>query len=588
MQISDITVKKEQVTFGGVLKLIALSMWTYFKLPVLGIIAASICAGFFALVAPKLFQQIIDGLGLLGFNELLILALLSALFMLLAAFFFVITEKLSFFVATQVEDIWRYTALLKFYNLPLKWHDQHDSGEIGSKIDRGGSAIYSILYEIFGQNLIVLFITLFFVLGYVIWQYPWFSLVLIFPIPVYVIVTYFVSTKISAMQVLLNKLDYLSYRMFYDGVGNLRYVKTFGKEETETKAYAKRWDKYHSYEYRIQKKWIWQSFLQKLIETAMRAVLIIFAIIAVRNNSLTVGEVVLLVSYQQLTFIPLEKLNQLFTRLRRVTKRASHLFVLAAEDDPLADASGSQALPLLKKGIVLEGVHFEYGKKLNTLHGINLNIKAGTTTAIVGRSGAGKTTLALLLLRFYDPDKGRITWDGIDLRNAQRASLRKRTALILQDTTLFNRTISENIAYSDPNADQKRIEKAAKLARAHEFILKLPKGYNSIVGERGVRLSGGQRQRIAIARSLLSEPDLLVMDEATSHLDSETEAAIKEAILYLHGKHTQVIIAHRLSTVQHADNIILMDKGKVLAQGTHKELLKHPVYRRLCRLQLHK
>src|SRR3989344_5725685 len=320
----------------------------------------------------------------------------------------------------------------------------------------------------------------------------------------------------------------------------------------------------------------------------MRAVLIIFAIIAVRNNSLTVGEVVLLVSYQQLTFIPLEKHNQLCTRLRRVTKRASHLFVLAAEDDPLADASGSQALPLLKKGIVLEGVHFEYGKKLNTLHGINLNIKAGTTTAIVGRSGAGKTTLALLLLRFYDPDKGRITWDGIDLRNAQRASLRKRTALILQDTTLFNRTISENIAYSDPNADQKRIEKAAKLARAHEFILKLPKGYNSIVGERGVRLSGGQRQRIAIARSLLSEPDLLVMDEATSHLDSETEAAIKEAILYLHGKHTQVIIAHRLSTVQHADNIILMDKGKVLAQGTHKELLKHPVYRRLCRLQLHK
>jgi ATP-binding cassette subfamily B protein len=192
----------------------------------------------------------------------------------------------------------------------------------------------------------------------------------------------------------------------------------------------------------------------------------------------------------------------------------------------------------------------------------------------------------MLLLRFYDPESGSIGWDGIDLRKVKRSSLRKRGILILQDTTLFNRSISENIAYSKPASSKKDIENAAKLAHAHEFILQLPNKYASIVGERGVRLSGGQRQRIAIARALLSKPDLLVMDEATSHLDAETERAIKEAIRYLHGKHTQVIIAHRLSTVQHADNIILMDKGRIVAEGSHKELLEHPLYRKLCKLQL--
>jgi ABC-type multidrug transport system fused ATPase/permease subunit len=223
---------------------------------------------------------------------------------------------------------------------------------------------------------------------------------------------------------------------------------------------------------------------------------------------------------------------------------------------------------------------------MHALHDVSASLKAGTTTAIVGRSGAGKSTLAMLLLRFYDPDDGSIRWNGIDLRDASRESLRNKTTLILQDTTLFNRSIAENISYGKPNVMQSDIEHAAKLAHAHDFITHLPNGYGSIVGERGVRLSGGQRQRIAIARALLVKPELLVMDEATSHLDSETELAIQDAIRYLHGKHTQVIIAHRLSTVQHADNIILMDKGKILSQGTHNQLLRHPLYRKLCKLQL--
>lgn len=589
MKLSNLAVQKEQVTFTGVLKLIFKTAGTY-KLSTAGIIITGIISAAASLIAPKLFQYIIDGttLGTLTLKTAVIFAILSGLALVISTIFTQIAEKLSFYIATQAEDTWRYTALLRFYQLPLKWHDQHDSGEIGAKIDRGGSAIWSILYEIFGQNLIVLFITLTFILGYVTFQYPSFILIFILPIPLYVAVTYITSNKIAQMQIGINKLDHRANRTFYDGVGNLRYVKTFGKEHSETQKYAKIWDAYHRAEYQIIRLWAYQTSIQKIIESVTRVILIVTCFIAVQSNTLTVGELVLLVTYQQFSYSPLEKLNQLFTRLRRVTKRASHLFDIAAESDPLADLPTAVNLPKLQKELRLTDVHFEYSKKLHTLHEVNLSILPGTTTAIVGRSGAGKTTLAALLARFYDPDAGKITWDGIDLRKTKRSSLRSKITLILQDTTLFNRSIADNIAYGKPKSSQLEIERAAKLAHAHDFIITLPNGYKSIVGERGVRLSGGQRQRIAIARALLGKPELLIMDEATSHLDSETELAIKDAIDYLRGKHTQVIIAHRLSTVQNADNIVLMDNGRVIAQGKHEILIKHPLYNKLCKLQLHK
>ena len=590
MKLATLPVKKEQVEFYGVLRLLLHSIWTYCKLPFLGLLLTGVFAGLFQLAAPKIFQQIIDQLtkGTTDLTVFVKLALLAALFMLLGALFQYISEKISFYIATQVEDYWRYTSLLKFYQLPMIWQDQHDSGEVGAKMDRGASAIYSILFEIFGQNLLVSFITLIFVLGYALWKFPGFSLIFLLPIPIYMAVTYVISRRIVKMQAHLNRLDHTATRTYFDGVANMRYVKTFGREMAETENYVRKWDRYHIFEYRTQRAWLWQSFWQKFIETAMRAVLLIAAVIAVRQGTLTLGEVVLLVSFQQLTFAPLDQLNKVFTRLRRVTRRASHLFEVIAEEDSLADQPEAEELPTLKKEIQLENIHFEYSKKLKTLHDLSFSIKAGTTTAIVGRSGAGKSTIAMLLMRFYAPDRGRITWDGLDLRQVTRASLRKKVTLILQDTTLFNRSIAANIAYGKPNIEQQEVEAAAKLAHAHNFITKLPAGYESIVGERGVRLSGGQRQRIAIARALLIKPELLIMDEATSHLDSETEVAIKEAIQYLRGKNTQVIIAHRLSTVQHADNIILLDKGRIVAQGKHQQLLRHPLYRKLCRLQLHK
>ncbi len=590
MKYFTFPIDKKDITFFGILKIIVKSIFKEFRLLWFLLLFLSSAAAIFQIAAPKVVQQIIDLFTSTNYNVITLAKLggLAGLFLLLAAILQFVSDKLNFYIATQIEDRWKYAGLLKFYNLPLSWHDQNDSGEIGAKMEQGSSSIYSVIHEIFGQNFLVSFLTLFFVIIYSLWLFPIFALILVIPVPFYVIVTYVISRKIAVMQERANELHHEAVRTWYDGIGNMRYVKTFGKDYSESKHFSQKWDVFHKSEYDTERVWLTQGFIQKIIESIMRIVLLVFAAFSVHAGKITVGQVVLLISFQQLTFAPLEQLNRLFTRLRRVSKRVSHLFEIIAEHDELKDSHGAVELPDLKKEIKFENVGFRYAKKMPALHNLSLSIRAGTTTAIVGRSGAGKSTLAMLLLRFYDPSTGMITWDGVDLKNAKRSSLRSKSTLILQDTTLFNRSIFDNISYGKDYETKEQVEHAAKLAHAHDFITSLPQGYDSIVGERGVRLSGGQRQRIAIARALLVEPELLVMDEATSHLDSETELAIQDAIQYLHGKHTQVIIAHRLSTVRNSDNIILLDKGEVVAQGKHDKLLKNPLYRKLCRLQLQK
>lgn len=417
---------------------------------------------------------------------------------------------------------------------------------------------------------------------------PLFGVLLIAPIPIYVGVTYIISKKIAEGQAKLNKLSDIANRTLFDGVANVRTVKAFGKEVGEVLLYAKKWSGYHNFEYGVERLWFIQDFLQTAIEVSMRTALLIYCVYSAIKGSLTIGQITLLISYQQMTFAPLIQLNQLFTRMRRNAKRITHMLEIMAEDDKLKDAPNAVSINSLKKELKLNKVGFEYSGKIAALHDISITIPEGTTTALVGRSGAGKSTLALLLMRFYDPEKGSITFDGVDLKKIKRSFLRKQMAWIPQDTSLFNRTIKENISYGKENATTEEIENAAKLANAHEFILKTSKGYNSIIGERGVRLSGGQRQRIAIARALLTKPSVLIMDESTSHLDSETERAISEAIRTLHHKTTQIIIAHRLSTILHADQIVVLEKGKIAAVGKHAELLKNPIYNKLYKIQFHK
>ena len=539
-------------------------------------------------LSPKILQQIID---LIVHNQTDGFWKLSGIYgaCLLGGYVFRgLATQISFYIATQVEDIWKYIGLRHYYDLHLSWHDQHDSGETAGRIDKGGSAIFVIIFEIFGNNLCVSFITLILVLTYMFWAYPFFGMILIFPIPLYIIVTYFISEQIVLKQIKLNKMWSESDRTLYDGIANVRSVKAFGKEKEETANYARKWSGYHLYEYGVERLAFTQDFLQNLIEVIMRTGVLAYCIYSSIQGTITVGEIILITSYQQMTFAPLASLNQLFTRLRRNAKKAAHMFKIINDEDIMKDKHNSVSIKPLKKEFKLEEVHFEYSGKITALHNINLTIPAGTTTALVGRSGAGKSTLALLMMRFYDPDYGKILYDKTELKDIKRVSLRKNIAWIPQDTSLFNRSISENIAYGKITATQKDIEEAARLAHAHEFITKTPEGYKSIIGERGIKLSGGQRQRIAIARALLTKPSILVMDESTSHLDSETEKAISDSIKALHHKCTQIIIAHRLSTILHADQIVVMDNGRVIAVGKHNELLSNPIYKNLYQLQFHR
>ena len=586
---SPYTVMRSDLEFWSVIKIIFRSVWFEFKwLVVLFSILAVVASGLLT-IAPRILQQVIDlivgGQGLSQhFWKLLAFYGACLLGSELSGY---ASSKLSFFIATQVEDKWRYATLGHYYRLYLGWHDSHDSGSMGNKIDKGGSAIYAMLHELLGNNLLVSLVTLLFVIGYSLWLFPLVGLFIVLPIPVYVVVTYLISQKIAKGQARLNILSEIANKTLYDGMTNVRAVKAFGREQAETNNYAQKWTAYHIFEYKVERLWFVQGLAQKAIEITLRTGMLAYGVYAVFNGLLTVGQVILIISYQQMTFAPLQQLNQLFTRLRRQVKKTSYLFDMLVEEDLLKDAVDAEEISSLDENIVLDNVSFEYSGKVDALHDINIKISAGTTTALVGRSGAGKSTLALLLMRFYDPSKGSIRFDNVDLRTISRSSLRKQVAWIPQDTSLFNRSIKDNICYGNPRVSMKQVIAAAKLAHAHDFILKTPKGYDSVIGERGVKLSGGQRQRIAIARALLIKPSVLILDESTSHLDSETEKAISESIRNLHHKTTQVIIAHRLSTILHADQIVLLDDGRVLAVGKHNDLLKNPVYRRLYELQFH-
>lgn len=579
-----------RLNFRVVLFVLFQSLWNNFKGYVFLFLFLGVGVGFFLTAAPRILQHTLDLLiaGEVVGKELLLLSGAFGACLLLGNVCRFLSQEISFYFATQVEDRWRYRGLQNYYNLPFIWHDKHSSGEIGSKIDRGGSAIFTILYELLGNNLLVSLVTLVFVLSYSFFLFPRIAFLLFLPLPFYMLATWVLSRRIATKQTHLNKLGHLANKVFYDGVGNVRAVKAFGKEIDETKNYSKRWSAYHKFEYEIERLWFTQDFVQTVIEATMRTAVLGYSVLAVIYNQLTIGQAILVMSYQQLTFAPLAQLNQMFTRLRRNTKRVSDLLGIIYEKDTLRDKSDAVHLGNLSEGLLIENVSFKYHKKIAALHNISLRIPAGTTTALVGRSGAGKSTLALLVMRLYDPDHGRVLFDKVDLRDASRSSLRRQFAFISQDTSLFNRSIRENIAYGRPQASINDVVACAKLAHAHEFIMKTPNKYESVIGERGVKLSGGQRQRIAIARSLLIKPSVLVMDESTSHLDSETEKAIGESIRKLHHKTTQIIIAHRLSTILHADQIVLMNQGRILAVGKHKQLLKCPLYQNLYRLQFHK
>ena len=287
------------------------------------------------------------------------------------------------------------------------------------------------------------------------------------------------------------------------------------------------------------------------------------------------------------SYDPMRKLSRLQNSMEQALAAAHHVWEVLDEHAEIPEKKDAVDLPALKQSIELRNVSFGYASESRSvLRDISLTIPAGKMVALVGESGGGKSTLTKLLPRFHDPLSGAVTWDSVDLRDAKLSSLRQQIALVTQETVLFNDTVRHNIAYGRPDASDAEVEQAARVAFAHEFIKELPKGYETIVGERGIFLSGGQRQRLAIARAILVDAPVLILDEATSALDAESERLVQQALNNLVRDRTTLVIAHRLSTVRRADTIVVMEKGRIIEMGTHTELLaRGGQYRRLYELQ---
>jgi len=325
----------------------------------------------------------------------------------------------------------------------------------------------------------------------------------------------------------------------------------------------------------------------ELIGVLFIAVLLFFGEREIRLGRMDQAQFLLFLILLFRSYDPMRKLSRLQNAMEQALAAAHHVWEVMDEDATIEEKPDALELPALKDSIELKNVSFGYANETRSvLREVSLQIAAGTMVALVGESGGGKSTLTKLLPRFHDPTSGTVLWDGIDLREARISSLRRQIALVTQETVLFNQTVRHNIAYGKPDATEAEIVEAAQIAFAHDFVQEMPKGYDTIVGERGLFLSGGQRQRLAIARAILVNAPVLILDEATSALDAESERLVQRAIANLVRNRTTIVIAHRLSTIRRADVIVVMEAGHIIEMGTHSELLaRGGQYKKLYELQ---
>ena len=492
-----------------------------------------------------------------------------------------------FKTVTKAEDEARHLAFEKYLRLHALFHHKSSSGQIIGRIERGGVAIYAIAHDIFGHNLIPSLIVFASALGILLFKNPLIALAVFAPFPLYLLTIRRITDKIYNIEKVVNEQFEDVSKEAYDVAGNVLTVKKFAEESAEAAKQKKLMDKARLTQYGAERLWSILENIQTLFATLGRIAVILLGGYLVLKGASTIGEFVLFVSLQNMVYSPLAQLSIVFPRLRRNTARAERLFEIIDEPVSVADKPNAKILPPLERSIAFRNVSFRYGQANQwAVQNINIEIPARSTVALVGRSGSGKTTFINLLLRSYDPTEGDILIDGQNLKDAKRESLLKQVAVVPQEVDLFSRSILGNIAYGKPEVDREAVIQAAKTALAHDFIMKTENGYDTIVGERGMKLSGGERQRVGIARAVLRDPKILILDEATSHLDTESERLISQATDALVKNRTTIIIAHRLSTVLNADMILVFNDGKIEASGKHNELLKtSATYQKLYSLQ---
>jgi len=537
---------------------------------------------------PLVFKHIVDALGqqhaLLAVPVMLVvgygvLRMFSTLFgELRDAVFAKVTQRAIRRVALKV-----FTHL---HTLSMRFHLERQTGGVSRDIERGTRGI-SFLLNFMLFNILPTLFEIGLVAVILLSKYSvWFAVVTFVTLVLYIAFTLFVTEWRMVFRRTMNDMDSKANTRAIDSLINYETVKYFGNERYEADRYDEQLVHWEDAAVRNQTSLAALNAGQSLIIAFGITGLLLMASSGVAKGTMTVGDLVLVNMYMLQLYMPLNFLGFVYREIKHALADMEKMFRLLDEHREVADAPDAIPLLLGNAAVAFDKVGFAYEPQREILHEVSFDIPAGHTVAVVGASGAGKSTLSRLLFRFYDVNAGSIRIDGQDIRKVTQASLRAAIGIVPQDTVLFNDSIYYNIAYGRPGATREEVLQAARSAHIHHFIESLPQGYDTVVGERGLKLSGGEKQRVAIARAILKNPAILIFDEATSALDSKSEKAIQEELRHVAKNRTTLVIAHRLSTIVDAQQILVMDHGRIVERGTHRELLdKQGVYAQMWALQ---
>lgn len=587
--MTSVTKRRTSVTRNDIHTLKSLLPYVWqFKWRVIIAIACLVAAKVASVLLPLYLKDIVDQLSVPAtLLALPLAALLGYGFARLATSVFGELRDALFARVTQGSIQRIATKLFEhLFALSLRFHMQRHTGGLSRDIERGTKGIGFLLnFMVF--NILPTLLEISMVTAILLWRYDFlFAVVTLGTIVAYIVFTLVVTEKRMVYRRSMNELDSKANSRAIDALLNYETVKYFSNESWEINRYDKNLGSWVDSAVKNQVSLNFLNMGQGAIITAGVTALLWLSASGVVKSTMTVGDVVLVSAYLTQLYAPLNFLGFVYREIKHALADMERMFGLLEQTQEVADKKNAIVLDTKTASIGFEHVDFGYEPNRQILSDVSFFIPAGKTLAVVGASGAGKSTLSRLLFRFYDVGSGKVTVNGQNVRDLTQASLRHHIGIVPQDTVLFNDSILYNIAYGDPNASQDEIIAAAKAASIHDFVMSLPEGYQTQVGERGLKLSGGEKQRVAIARTLLKNPPILIFDEATSALDSHTERVIQDELLQISKERTTLIIAHRLSTIIDADEIIVMDQGRVLERGTHDALLAlSGQYTRMWRLQ---